>query len=117
MPFQIKRVREPATDSDGVRYLVDGLWPRGLSKERVPTEAWLRGVAPSVELRRWYRHEPDRWDEFRRRYWAELEQNPAAWQELVGHGRDDLITLLCDARDVAHSNAAALKQFLDEKVG
>lgn len=115
MPFQIKRVREPAANSDGVRYLVDGLWPRGLSKERVQADGWRKELAPSRELRRWYGHDRERWEEFRTRYHAELTGNAELWRELVAEARATAVTLLCDARDVEHSNAAALREFLESR--
>jgi uncharacterized protein YeaO (DUF488 family) len=111
-----KRVYEPADRSDGRRFLVDHLWPRGLKKEAANIEAWLKTVSPSNELRHWFGHEPARWKEFQRRYFAELKQKPEAWQPLLEAGRSDDITLVFSARDTEHNNAVALKSYLESKL-
>ncbi|MFD7958515.1 DUF488 domain-containing protein [Streptomyces ardesiacus] len=110
-----RRIYEEATPQDGKRVLVDRLWPRGMSKERAELDEWLRDVAPSADLRRWYHHDPQRYDEFRRRYYAELEDSDhetALWRlrDLAAH---DKVTLLTATKDVDHSEAAALAQWLD----
>ncbi len=109
----VKRVYEPVAASDGVRVLVDRLWPRGLSKEAAKIDVWVREAAPSQELRRWFGHEPAKWAQFKARYFAELDAHPAAVAELwerVGKGR---ATLVFAARDERFNNAVALKEYLE----
>jgi uncharacterized protein YeaO (DUF488 family) len=115
--IRIKRVYEPAQESDGRRFLVDHLWPRGLKKEAVPMEAWTKAVAPSNELRKWFGHDAARWDEFQRRYVAELEDHPDAWKPLLEAAQAGDITLLFSARHPEHNNAAVLKSYLERKLG
>jgi uncharacterized protein YeaO (DUF488 family) len=109
-----RRVYEPAEQSDGRRVLVDRLWPRGLSKERARLDEWLKAVAPSDDLRRWYGHEPDKFAEFTRRYEAELEEPDRA--EALSHLREEArsgpVTLLTATKDLASSEAAVLVEQL-----
>ena len=114
--IQIKRAYKPAAKSDGKRFLVDRLWPRGVTKEALRLEAWLKDVAPSDDLRRWFGHQPAKWDEFRRRYLAELDNRPEAWQPILEAARRGTITLLFGARDVEHNNAVALKAYLEQQL-
>lgn len=118
MQLRAKRVYLPASDDDGNRVLVDRLWPRGLSKEKLGEAAWVKEVAPSDALRKWFGHEPAKWDGFRERYFAELDANPegvAALREaLVEKGRN---TLLFGAHDEAHNNAVALCEYLRARRG
>lgn len=112
MNIQLKRTTEPPARNDGARVLVDRLWPRGKSKEVLKLDLWLRDAAPSTELRQWFGHEPAKWEEFRRRYHAELDANAAALaplRELLGNGR---VTLVFAAADTAHNNAVALREWL-----
>ena len=114
-----KRVYEEATAADGTRVLVDRVWPRGVRKTDARLDAWLREVAPSTELRRWYGHEPERYPEFRRRYLAELRE-PARHEALAELSRlaaDGPLTLLTATRDVAHSQAAVLAERLSGQSG
>lgn len=116
MKIRVKRVYEPRTRTDGRRILVDRLWPRGLSKADASVDFWARAVAPSSELRRWYHHAPDKWQQFRRRYFAELNANPAGLGELLaqlGHGT---VTLLFSSRELDYNNATALREYLDAHV-
>lgn len=106
---------EPAPGG-GKRFLVDRLWPRGLSKERAKLEGWVKDVAPSDELRRWFGHEPERWEEFRRRYHDELDAHPESWQELLDAARKGSITLVFGAKDLERNNAGALKQYLERRL-
>lgn len=115
--FQLKRAYEPASPDDGCRVLVERLWPRGVSKERAEIDAWLKDVAPSAELRKWYAHDPERWKEFCRRYWVELRSNREAVDELRKKGREGKVTLIYATHDVEHSGALALKQFLTPRHG
>ena len=111
---RVRRVYEPPAADDGVRVLVDRLWPRGLAKDAAHVDEWLKDVAPSPELRRWFGHDPDRFTEFARRYRAELAAPPAGHalarlRDLTGQGP---VTLLTATRDVAHSHAAVLAKLL-----
>jgi uncharacterized protein YeaO (DUF488 family) len=113
---RLKRVYEPAEPGDGARFLVDRLWPRGLRREAAHLTAWLKDVAPSPELRRWFHHEPARWEEFRQRYRAELAApaKQALVQELVAAARAGPITLVFAARDTEHNAAVVLKELIEE---
>lgn len=112
----VKRVYEPAQRSDGARFLVERLWPRGVKKEALQLDGWLKDVAPSDALRRWFGHDPQKWKEFRRRYFTELERTPEAWQLLLEVARHGTVTLLYSARDLKHNNALALKDYLQAKL-
>ena len=114
--IRVKRVYEPSAKSDGVRILVDHLWPRGVKKEAAQVERWLKPVSPSDELRSWFGHEPAKWKEFQRRYFAELKQKPEAWAPLLEAARTKDITLVFSARDIEHNNAVALKAYLERKL-
>lgn len=113
--LRLKRVYEPAAPDDGYRVLVERLWPRGVSKERARLDAWAKALAPSDALRRWYGHDPERWDEFRARYRRELEEpeRRAALAELAERARRQTVTLVYASKAGEISNAAALKAFLD----
>lgn len=113
--LKIKRVYEAAQASDGVRFLVERLWPRGIKKEKLKMKAWLKDVAPSPALRSWFAHDPAKWEEFQKRYRNELEANPDAWQPLLEAARDGNVTLLYSARDPEHNSALLLKSFLEEQ--
>jgi len=114
--IRFKRVYEPLDSNDGRRFLVERLWPRGVKKESLAMERWLKDVAPSDNLRQWFGHDPARWEEFRQRYTAELENNPASLVALLDAARDGTVTLLYSAHDQEHNNAVALKRFLDEQL-
>ena len=112
MLIRIKRVYEPASADDGVRILVDRLWPRGVSKADAAIDRWMKDIAPSADLRRWFGHDPDRWREFHRRYVQELRQHEAELNELRALGRKRPVTLLYGARDEQHNDAVVLKELL-----
>lgn len=114
--IQVRRVYDPPEADDGVRILVDRIWPRGVSKERARIDLWLREVAPSDELRRWFGHDPARWEEFQARYRQELEANPAALTPLLQAVRRGPVTLVYSARDQHHNQAVALKTVLEERL-
>lgn len=114
--IRIKRVYEQARPDDRTRILVDRLWPRGIGKKALKLDSWYKGVAPSNELRKWFNHDPAKWDEFRRRYFAELDGNPAAWNPLAGLARSGNLTLLYSAKDEGHNNAEALRDYLESKL-
>jgi uncharacterized protein YeaO (DUF488 family) len=115
MKVQIKRVREASAKTDGTRFLVERLWPRGIKKSDLKFESWLKEVAPSTELRKWFNHDPAKWDEFQKRYFAELKQKPAAWQAILEVAKKGPVTLLFSSHDAEHNNAVALKKFLETK--
>ena len=115
--FRVKRAYRPPEPDDGVRYLVDRVWPRGLTKNALSVADWVREVAPSDALRQWFGHDPSKWEEFKRRYFSELEDNPGTWQALLEAGRKGTVTLVFSARDEEHNQAVALKEFLDQKMG
>jgi len=107
-----KRVYAPASPQDGTRVLVDRIWPRGLRKESAALDLWLKEIAPSTELRKWYGHRPERWSEFKTRYEKELAHRQAELEKLIGLVRDGPVTLLYAAHDGERSNAEALRQYL-----
>jgi uncharacterized protein YeaO (DUF488 family) len=109
---QLKRVYEPAAPEDGVRVLVDRLWPRGLRKADAAIDRWMKNIAPSTQLRQWFGHDPERWPEFRRRYTRELQQQAVAVEELQELARSGPITLVFAAHDEAHNDAVVLRDAL-----
>ena len=113
--IQIKRVYEAASKDDGTRFLVDRLWPRGIRKEALADVKWLKDVAPSDNLRKWFCHVPAKWKEFQKLYRAELEKNPAAWGLLLEAIKEDNVTLLYGATDQEMNQAVVLKKFLEGK--
>lgn len=114
--LKIKRVYEAAAKSDGTRFLVERLWPRGMKKEALKMKAWLKNAAPSAELRNWFAHDPLKWAEFQKRYQAELKANSAEWQPIVDAAKKGDVTLLYSAHDTEHNNALALKAFLERRL-
>ena len=112
MQIGLKRVYETPSSDDGVRILVDRLWPRGLSKERAKIDRWLREVAPSDDLRRWFNHEPEKWTEFKRRYFAELSEQNRVVRTIHELASCETVTLLFAARDTRLNNAVAFKEYL-----
>jgi uncharacterized protein YeaO (DUF488 family) len=118
MPIAIKRAYEPASAEDGYRVLVDGLWPRGVTKAQLKIDAWMRDIAPSAALRKWYGHDPEKWEEFRKKYHAELSKGPRKIliDELVERARRDQVTLVFASRDAERSNAAVLAEMIRAKL-
>lgn len=116
MDVRIKRVYDPPEESDGARLLVDRLWPRGVAREGARIDAWEKEAAPSDALRRFFGHDPTRWEEFRRRYLAELKESPAreALARLADRARSSRVTLLYAARDASHNNAVVLRGALED---
>ena len=108
----VKRVYEPASTRDGTRLLVERLWPRGRSKATVKVRAWSKEAAPSTELRKWFNHDPAKWDAFRRRYFRELDGRPEAWKPIVAAARRGRVTLIYSSHDAQYNNAVALQQYL-----
>jgi uncharacterized protein YeaO (DUF488 family) len=113
MNIKIKRVYEQPDEKDGVRILVDRLWPRGLTKEKASVDLWLKEIAPSTELRKWFAHDPDKWKSFRGRYQTEIKHNDGLIKVLKEKAREGTITLIYGARDQKHNEALVLKQFLE----
>lgn len=114
--IKIKRVYEDAVKNDGIRFFVERLWPRGIKKEDLKMKAWLKDVAPSPELRKWFAHDPGKWLEFRTRYRAELGSSPEAWQPILEAAKHGDVTLLYSARDSEHNSALLLKDFVEEQL-
>jgi uncharacterized protein YeaO (DUF488 family) len=116
MSIDVKRAYEPPARSDGHRVLIDRIWPRGVTKEDLGVDAWLKELAPSTALRKWFGHDPKKWDEFKARYARELEQHPDALEQLVAKAKAGRVTLVFGARDVLHNNAVALKENLERRL-
>ncbi len=110
--IQLKRVYEAASSADGDRFLVERLWPRGIKKSSLEIQAWLKDVAPSVNLRKWFNHDPARWNEFRKRYFAELKENQSSWLPILEAASRGTVTLIYSSHDPEHNNAVVLKEFL-----
>ena len=102
-------------EGDGLRVLVDRLWPRGMSKERAKVDLWLKDIAPANELRKWFAHEPEKWEEFRSRYFEELKDKQKDVDLITEKARSVVVTLLFSAKDLEHNNAVALKEYLGAK--
>lgn len=113
---KVKRVYERPSSRDGLRFLVERLWPRGLRKAEVKVDGWVRDVAPSSRLRRWFGHDPSRWVEFQRRYFRELSASRAAWTPLVEAAERHRVTLIYSSHDTKHNNAVALLRFLRPRI-
>lgn len=118
MSIAIKRAYDPASSGDGYRVLVDRLWPRGVSKEKLTVDAWMKEIAPSTDLRKWYGHQAEKWPEFRKRYRAELGEPPAhdLLQELIQRARKGKVTLVIGARDAEHANGAVIAELIRERL-
>ena len=113
---QIKRVYEPADCKDGVRVFVDRIWPRGFTKELLKADVWMKDVAPSTTLRKWFNHEQAKWEEFKHRYIEELESNEKEVKQLLDLAAKEKITLLFAARDTLYNHAVVLKEYLVSKL-
>jgi uncharacterized protein YeaO (DUF488 family) len=113
--LRIKRTYDRPASDDGRRILVERLWPRGLTKGAVAADAWMKDVAPSTELRKWFDHREERWEEFRRRYRNELDANPRGWEPILKVARRGAVTLLYSAHDADHNGALVLRDYLAER--
>jgi uncharacterized protein YeaO (DUF488 family) len=111
--IRLKRVYDPPDSSDGTRFLVERLWPRGLKKTQLRLDAWLKDVAPSSALRQWFAHDPQKWKEFRRRYFLELRNDPSSLKPIIEAADKGPVTLLYSSHDQQHNNAVALKDYLE----
>lgn len=114
--IELKRVYDKASSKDGKRFLIERLWPRGFKKSALRTDAWLKELGPSTPLRKWFGHDPKKWNEFRYRYFSELEKNPEIWGEILRAARRGRVTLIYSSHDTEHNNAVALKEFLEKKL-
>ena len=114
--IQLKRAYAEPSKRDGLRILVERLWPRGVSKEKAAVDLWLKELAPSTELRKWYSHDLEKWDEFRKRYWSELEQKGDLLVLLKHRTTEGPVTFVYAAHDEEHNSAIALKEFLEERM-
>lgn len=110
--IRLSRVYDHEPDPGSRSYLVDRVWPRGVRRDDLEPADWAKDVAPSPELRKWFGHDPERWEEFRRRYFAELDARPQVWRPLLDAARSGTLTLLYGARDRDHNNAVALRDYL-----
>lgn len=113
--IRVKRVYEQPSDQDGFRILVDRLWPRGLRKSEAKFDLWMKEIAPENRLRKWFSHDPEKWEEFRKYYLKELEQKEEYVQELLGKAREKDLTLLYAAKDETFNNATVLKEYLESR--
>jgi len=111
--IRIKRVYEEPEEADGRRILVDRLWARGLSKEKAKVDVWVKEIAPSTELRRWYGHDPNKWTEFKSRYAAELRANPDKVEEILEEVQEGIVTFLYSSKEEQLNNAVALKEYIE----
>jgi uncharacterized protein YeaO (DUF488 family) len=114
--IRIKRVYEPPAPEDGSRILVDRLWPRGISKTNAKIDLWLKEIAPSNELRKWYNHDPEKWAEFKKRYYREVEERPESFAPLLSLVKDKEVTLLYSSKELKINNAVALKAYLEARL-
>jgi uncharacterized protein YeaO (DUF488 family) len=113
--IRLKRVYEPPSSKDGSRILVERLWPRGVTKAAAAIDLWMKEIAPSAELRKWFGHDPSRWKQFEQRYWKELRDNPEAVKELRRACAGRVVTFVYAAHDEEHNGALALKKFLERR--
>jgi uncharacterized protein YeaO (DUF488 family) len=114
--IRIKRTYESRARGDGRRILVERLWPRGMAKDTLAADAWMKDVAPSTALRKWFDHRVERWEEFRRRYRHELNANPGGWKPILDASGRGTVTLLYSAHDTQHNGAVVLAEYLSEQV-
>ena len=114
--IRLKRAYDEPSKQDGMRILVERLWPRGVSKEKAAVDLWLKDLAPSTELRKWYGHDPEKWDEFRKRYWLELGEKGDLLMLLKHRTTEGTVTFVFAASDEERNSAVALKEYLEEKL-
>ncbi len=114
--LKIKRVYDPSSKDDGKRILIDRLWPRGLKKESAKIDEWMKDVAPSTELRKWYGHDPEKWDGFKRRFFSELERQQGPVDDIIEAARKGTVTLLFGSKEERYNNAVALKEYIEARM-
>jgi uncharacterized protein YeaO (DUF488 family) len=113
--IQLKRVYDAPAKADGKRFLIERLWPRGIKKENLKIDAWIKEVGPSTELRKWFSHDPGKWDRFRERYFRELDRNASVLRPILDASREGAVTLIYSSHDREHNNAVALAEYLKKK--
>ena len=116
MAIRLKRAYEPAAPSDGYRILVERLWPRGVSKGKARIDLWSKATAPSTDLRRWFDHTPDKWNEFKRRYFLELDDQAESLRPIVEQARKGPVTFVFASRETRYNNAVALKEYVTRRL-
>ena len=116
MAVRLKRVYEKTGGHEGTRVLIDRVWPRGVRKSEAAIDLWLKEIAPSTELRKWFGHDPEKWPDLKRRYFRELEQNAALVEKLSNMNQKGTVTLVFGAKDEKHNNAVALKEYLERGI-
>ena len=114
--IKVNRIYDPVSPDDGKRILVDRLWPRGIKKDEAEINEWLKDIAPSDGLRKWFSHDPNKWQEFKNRYIKELKNNSELIERLKAVAKKEKVTLLFSAKDVEHNNAVVLKEVIEEKI-
>lgn len=114
--LKLKRAYDEDSPTDGTRFLVERLWPRGVSKAALHVDRWLKEVGPSTELRKWFSHDPAKWPEFRTRYFRELDAQPDAWRPIVSAARRGTVTLVYSSHDTEHNNAVALQEYVRARI-
>jgi uncharacterized protein YeaO (DUF488 family) len=114
--IMLKRAYEPVAREDGTRFLVERLWPRGVRKDALRLDAWLKDVAPSTKLRQWFGHDPAKWPEFQRRYRSELDRNAGALDPILKAARRGRVTLIYSSHDQEHNNAVVLKTYIESRL-
>ena len=112
--INIKRVYDEPDESDGYRILIDRLWPRGLSKEKAKIDLWLKDIAPSDDLRKWFVHDPNKWFDFKKRYFEEIDNNKKVLELILKKAREGTVTLLYGAKNEKYNNAVALKEYIEK---
>ena|SRR6266550_1845437 len=115
MKIQLKRAYDSPSNSDGCRILVDRIWPRGVRKEDAQIDLWLKNAAPSTVLRKWFAHDPGKWQEFKKRYFAELDNQASAVAVVLKEAGQGVVTFVYGAKDPKHNNAVALKEYLGQR--
>ena len=116
MAVRLKRVYEKTGGHEGTRVLIDRVWPRGVRKSEAAIDLWLKEIAPSTELRKWFGHDPEKWPDFKRRYFRELDQNAALVEKLSKMNQKGTVTLVFGAKNEKHNNAVALKEYLERRI-
>lgn len=114
--LKLKRAYDEDSPTDGTRFLVERLWPRGVSKAALHVDRWLKEVGPSTELRKWFSHDPAKWPEFCARYFRELDAQPDAWRPIVSAARRGTVTLVYSSHDTEHNNAVALQEYVRARI-
>lgn len=112
----LKRIYDKPESTDGKRFLIERLWPRGIKKTALKFDAWIKDAGPSTELRKWFSHDPQKWIEFRRRYFAELNARPKVLESITKAAAEGNVTLLYSSHDTEHNNAVALKEYLEGRM-